>query len=628
MAKKSVHSNNIDQHSLHDDDLVADEQLRMIWSHVRAGVLVASSFAIVLGLTLRGVVAPANLVDGWLAVKLGVSLFRVVQGWQFTRQPTNGHHWAQATLIALIADAMVWGAAGLYVASVAPWPLVSFFGAALACISCVATFGLQVSARFTAGYAAPILAPMALGMLVRGEALGQLGGVGLLMLLGLQLVTATRAERRVREGIALRLQAEALAREKEEALKTAMRQSAVKTQFLANISHELRTPLHGILGMAKLLHMEVQEPALAQRAELIMSSGTHLLTLINDLLDISRVEAGQFLIRSEPHDLNAQIAQLQGIYAMRTADKGLAFNVRSQLPSPCWVTGDPARVRQVLHNLLGNAVKFTPRGAVTLSVRWDEASGMLRAQVQDTGVGIAHSDLDSIFDAFAQSRASHLDQASEGVGLGLTIARDIARAMGGDITAQSTLGVGSTLVFTACLPRAVAPVVSPAPALQTAPRHNPTGHCLVLLAEDNDINAVVAMNFLELIGVKAERANNGQEALQQALRNQQRPDMVLMDCQMPVMNGYEATRAIRAEEQRLGLPRIPIIALTATASDAERQDCLDAGMDEFLTKPCMFEDLNGAIQRWRPEPLMPEDGTPQQADAVHGESWANQGVQS
>jgi signal transduction histidine kinase/CheY-like chemotaxis protein len=626
MAKKPVHG--IGQHTLHDDGQAADEQLRMIWSHVRMGVLVASSFALVLSLTLRGVVASTGLVDGWLAVKLGVSLFRVAQGWQFARRPAHGHHWARATLIALIADGTVWGAAGLYVASLAPWPLVSFIAAALACISCVATFGLQVSARFTAGYATPILAPMAVGMLLRGEALGQLGGVGLLMLLGLQLVTARRTERRVLEGIGLRLQAEALARDKEEALKTAMRQSAVKTQFLANISHELRTPLHGILGLAKLLHMEVKEPALAQRAELIESSGTHLLTLINDLLDISRIEAGQFLIRSEPHDLNAQIEQLKGIYAMRAADKGLAFEVRNQLPTPCWVMGDPARVRQVLHNLLGNAVKFTPRGAVRLNVNWDAATGMLRAEVKDTGVGIAQGDLNKIFDAFTQSHASHLDQTAEGVGLGLTIARDIARAMGGDITAQSTLGVGSTLVYTACLPQITPPIAISPPPVKSAPISSSPRHGMVLLAEDNDINAMVALDFLDIIGVNTERVKNGQEALQQALRSHQRPDIILMDCQMPVMNGYEATHAIRAEERRLGLPRIPIIALTATASDAERQDCLDAGMDEFLTKPCMFEDMRSAILRWSPSPITHEVGKPLQAEVAQSESSANQGAPS
>jgi signal transduction histidine kinase/FixJ family two-component response regulator len=626
MAKKPVHG--IDQHTLHDNGQVADEQLRMIWSHVRMGVLVASSFALVLGLTLRGVVASTQLVDGWLIAKLGVSLFRVAQGWQFARLPANGHHWERATLIALIADGAIWGAAGLYVAIIAPWPLVSFIAAALACISCVATFGLQVSARFTAGYATPILAPMALGMLIRGEALGQLGGVGLLMLLGLQLVTAKRTERRVLEGIGLRLRAEALARDKEEALKTAMRQSAVKTQFLANISHELRTPLHGILGLAKLLHMEVKEPALAQRAELIESSGTHLLTLINDLLDISRIEAGQFLVRSEPHDLHAQVEQLKGIYTMRTADKGLAFAVYNQLPTPCWVTGDPARVRQVLHNLLGNAVKFTPRGAVTLRVNWDAASGMLRAEVQDTGIGIAHHDLDKIFDAFAQSSASHLEQASDGVGLGLTIARDIARAMGGDLTAQSTLGTGSAMVFTACLPQALAPVAPSALARQPSPRDESATHCLVLLAEDNDINAMVAMNFLELIGVEAERVQNGQEAVQQALRSHDRPNIILMDCQMPVLNGYEATRAIRLQERRLGLRRIPVIALTATASDAERQDCLDAGMDEFLTKPCMFEDMRNAILRWSPNPITHEVGKPLQAEVAQVESSASLGAPS
>jgi CheY-like chemotaxis protein len=475
----------------------------------------------------------------------------------------------------------------------------------------------------------------------------------------------------VEEGIQLRLRAESLAHEKAEALKIAVRQSAVRTQFLANISHELRTPLHGILGMARVLQTELKdEPALLQRADLISSSGSHLLSLINDLLDLSRIDAGQFLLRQERHDLSAQVAQLAGIYAMRCDGKDLHFTLQNTLPETCWVTGDPARFRQVLHNLLGNAVKFTQRGGVTLAVGRNPATGMVRVEVHDTGPGIPSTDLDRIFEAFHQSDGGMAALSSEGAGLGLTIARDIARAMGGDIVVASVAGGGTTMVFTACLPSAQAPHLEaesapsdrgatapalaatvhldaePAASLQqsgaeetsdsasqesseedkrdngetaaegassddgVAPdtddkqSSNACGRCLALLAEDNDINALVATNFLEIIGVQSERVKDGQEAVREALRSgtqhHRRPDIILMDCQMPVMTGHEAARMIRAKEQAMGLARIPIVALTATASDTERQDCLEAGMDDFLSKPCTLEDLSRAIARWSP----------------------------
>jgi signal transduction histidine kinase/DNA-binding NarL/FixJ family response regulator len=602
--------------ALPGDEQVASEQLRMVWAHARLGLVVAAAFAISLSLALRGSVVPAAWADTWLAGKLGISLYRGWQGWRFARTASQSPRWARMTLAALVIDGLVWGAAGLYMALFAHITMLAFVSAVLACMACVATFGLQVSARYTAAYTWPMLAPTALGMFMRHESLGQLAGLGMLMLLGLQLATAAGSERRLRDSVQLRLQAEALAQEKDAALKAAMRQSAVKTQFLANISHELRTPLHGILGMARLLHMELSEPHVLRRIDLIESSGTHLLTLINDLLDISRIEAGQFAFRNERHDLGAQIEQLAGIYKVRAQDKGLSLLVQSSLPSPCWVMGDPARFRQVLHNLLGNAIKFTAQGGITLAIERDAASAVVRATVHDTGVGIAPADLERIFEAFQQSESGAASPATEGVGLGLTIARDIARAMGGDITAISEPGQGSTLVFTAQLPSAPAleGAAGPGPTPKTPAAPMPAArHSLVLLAEDNDINALVAMNFLELIGgVEVERVADGQAAVRQALRaGAPRPDLILMDCHMPLMDGYAATREIRRAEQARGWARVPIIALTATASDAERQDCLNAGMDAFLSKPCTLEDLGSVVQRWsRTGPLTPDAVAP------------------
>jgi signal transduction histidine kinase/DNA-binding NarL/FixJ family response regulator len=613
------------------DDRLADEQLRMVWAHSSVALLVAVAFAISLALALRGMAAPPRVVDAWLAAKMAISAYRALQGWRYLRKPSNASGWTRSTQIGLMIDAAMWGSAGLYVAMTAPLPLVSFVSAVLACISCVATFGLQVSARFTACYTVPILAPTAIGLVVGGQGLEQLGGLGLLLLLGLQLSTARRSERRLAESVQLRWRAEALAQEKEEALKTAMRQSAVKTQFLANISHELRTPLHGILGMAQLLRLTVGETGLAHRVELIENSGQHLLGLINDLLDISRIEAGQFVIRSERFDLVQQVEQLAGIYAMRAEGKALRFESRCTLSSPCWVTGDPARFRQVLHNLLGNAVKFTEQGAISLTVERDEVSGMVRTQVTDTGIGIPSEALSRIFEPFQQVDSGEAIPTTEGAGLGLAIARDIARAMGGDIVvAESEVGKGATLRFSAWLPSAkpavadghdsvhaaasITATISELPASAPVCDKPDRRPCMVLLVEDNDINALVASNFLEIIGVEMERVKDGEEAVLAALRAP-RPDLVLMDCHMPRMDGYEATRQIRRQERLLSLAHLPIVALTATASDTERQGCLDAGMDDYLSKPCTLENLREAVQHWIAERAATSTNGSQQQEA-------------
>lgn len=576
---------------------VSNEQLNMVLGHTRLGTLVATAFAVFLALQLRGVAVPAWLVDGWLAVKLGVAAARIITSLRYTRlgRP-GGARWARTTDAWLLADGIVWGAAGFMLMS-SPVQLAAVVCAVMACVSCVATFGLQFSKRSTAAYVAPILTLTALGLFPRGDELGTIGGTGLLMLLGLLLATAMASEKRLVDVLMLRLRAQALSVEKDEALKLALRQSAVKTQFISNVSHELRTPLHGILGVTRLLQLEARDRAVTRRLELVESSGTHLLGLINDLLDISRIEAGQFAMRSERFELGAVVQNLADLYTVRAADKGLDFTLNLQLDPPCWVTGDPARVRQVLHNLLGNAVKFTEHGSITLTLMRDADSGRLCAEVQDTGPGIEASELVHVFEAFRQVGGA-ASRPFEGTGLGLTIARDIAQALGGDISMRSTVGVGTCALFTALLPTATPPEAEVEPAKLDQLPAAAAGTCRVLIAEDDDVNAVIATAYLEHMGLTAERVKDGRLAVRQALRDTDRPDLVLMDCRMPTMDGMTATREIRNQERSLGLPRVPVIALTATTSDINRQLCLNAGMDDFMSKPYTREDLQRVLQRW------------------------------
>lgn len=576
---------------------VSNEQLNMVLGHTRLGTLVATAFAVFLGLQLRGVALPAWLVDAWLVIKLGVAAARIYTSVRYDRlgRP-GGTKWSRTTDAWLLADGLVWGAAGFSLMS-SPLPLAALVCAVMACVSCVATFGLQFSKRSTAAYVAPILTLTAFGLFPRGDELGTIGGTGLLMLLGLLLATATASERRLVDGLMLRLHAQALTVDKDEALKLALRQSAVKTQFISNVSHELRTPLHGILGVARLLQLDAKDDTVLRRLDLIESSGTHLLGLINDLLDISRIEAGQFVMRKERFELGAVAQGLADLYTVRAVDKGLDFTFNLRLEKPCWVLGDPARVRQVLHNLLGNAVKFTQRGSITLTLTRDVDRGMLCAEVQDTGPGIEAADLPHVFEAFRQVGSASA-KPFEGTGLGLTIARDIALAMGGDVIIRSTVGVGSCAIFTALLPEATPPEHPEASSKARHPAAAVARACRVLIAEDDDVNAVIASAYLERMGVTADRVKDGRQAVHHALRDTDRPDLVLMDCRMPTMDGMAATREIRAQERKLGLSRVPVVALTATTSDINRQLCLNAGMDDFMSKPYTREDLERILQRW------------------------------
>jgi signal transduction histidine kinase/CheY-like chemotaxis protein len=584
-----------------DAERVANAQLREVWLHSRHGVWMSGAFAIVMAVYWHGSFA-ADLVQGWIALKLLSSGVRVVQARAYFRAASpGGARWRDATLALLAVDGALWGVAGFWVVAHAPLAIASFSLAMLAAISCVATFGLQVSMRATAAYVLPILLPTAAGMLLRGDEIAWVGGIGVLLLVTLQLAVAVRSELDWCEGQLLRLQAQQLVRAKDDALALALRQSGVKSQFFANVSHELRTPLHGILGLARLLQMEVTDPGQRRRVGLIDASGTHLLGLINDLLDVSRIEAGQFAVRPQAFELCAQVDQVAEICALRAQEQGLGFVQHIELDRPCWVMGDPGRVRQVLLNLIGNALKFTHAGTVTLTVRRNAAApDQVCAEIVDTGVGIAAHELPRLFDAFAQM-APALNSPLDGTGLGLTISREIARAMGGDIAVCSRPGEGSTFTFTAQLPLCDPPVAAAETSGTSAA--TPPGAawrpppCRVLVADDDDVNALIVTAYLERLGLTVERARDGREAAAQALRAVDRPALVLMDCQMPHLDGHLATRQIRAQEAALGLARVPVIAMTASVTEIDVQRCRADGMDDLLGKPFTVDDLSAVLRR-------------------------------
>lgn len=362
-----------------------------------------------------------------------------------------------------------------------------------------------------------------------------------------------------------------------------------KSVFLANMSHELRTPMNAILGFSQLLERDARIPEDEHRnIAIINKSGQHLLALINDVLEISRIEAGRSKVTMEPFDLSALLGVVREMIQVQTEVKGLAFIMECSVDLPAYVLGDAHHLRQVLLNLLSNAIKYTSQGEVRLNVA-AQPDQMISFTVSDTGCGIAEKEQASIFHAFYQTEAGIAK--GEGTGLGLTISREFIRMMGGQLTVKSKLGEGSCFSFTLPLSSTTAgfgitskPNIIGLAAGQPPPR--------ILVAEDHPDNRQFIEQLLKHIGCEVCMANNGREAV--ALFRRWQPQMILMDIRMPEMDGYEATRNIRTLP---GGDKLPIVALTASAFEEDIPKMLDAGCNEMLKKPVVAELLFEIIGR-------------------------------
>ena len=578
------------------------ERLALLYRLTPMTLATATFFSLIVFAFLQPVVDGKRLV-WWLIANNLISAIRYLDILAFRRAApiSNIKHWRHRFISLTFLAGSIWGLMGTLLFPAGEYGHQAILIVFLVGVSAVGLFTLTSSLAAYCALALPILVPPAIFIYMQGETGYLHFSSALLFFAFLVVINSRRSINNTNEMLTFRFVNARIAEEREQAMLAAEEAGRARLQFLANMSHEIRTPLNGILGMGQLLQNSPLNSVQKHRLDTINASGQHLLVLINDILDFSKMEAGKLDVASQIFEFRRLPKEVLDLLITRAVEKCITLKCHVAPDLPVWLRGDPGRVKQVLHNLVGNAIKFTDHGEVSLRITLvaqnaPQGQAQIRFTVSDTGVGISDDDQQSLFQLFCQVDAS-ATRKHGGTGLGLAISKQLVELMGGNIGCESQPGSGSTFWFELPFALAEAPVENEQ-GLATGTRQLFSAR--ILLVEDNPTNSEVARIMLEDMGaITVIHAANGRAGLNAAKIGGF--DLILMDCQMPEMDGFEATRQIIAHERSNGLPHTPIIALTANAIRGDRETCIEAGMDDYLAKPFRFEALMAKLDRWLPK---------------------------
>lgn len=567
-------------------------QQRMLALHARLATSVLPFSAVISSLIwffYRNDIQPWWTLPTWWSLNNLVSLWRLRQFRQYAASPERRsvREWSRRFITGAALAGGIWGASGLLLYTPDNIALQTILPLIL---MGVATSGMVSLTSLLPAYLwffGLMLLPNVIAFALRNTFTDQLVALALALFVVSLIFNGKRVAGVSRANNLLQLQLSRALEEANSARHAAEQASEAKSRFLATMSHEIRTPMNGVLGMCQLLTLTPLDSSQREYLRTLENSGQHLLGLIDDVLDFSRIEAGRMELDIQAFSPRELLEDLATLMFPRGRAKGLDCRLEITGELSPTLAGDAGRIRQVLLNLIGNAIKFTGSGSVTLIASETEGATpglrVLKLVVNDTGIGISGQDQDRIFDAFTQADNSHARRFG-GSGLGLAIVRELTSLLGGTIHVDSAPGKGSR--FTLDLP------CRSAPANRRAPPPTPTLSGCVLLVEDSLTNQLVASNCLNRLGLTCEVADSGEQALEM---QSDRYRAVLMDCGLPGMDGYEVTRRWRAREQADGTPAVPIIALTADVVTGTRELCLAAGMNDYLIKPFRFDQLAACL---------------------------------
>lgn len=603
MALESKSDRNVDvlRAARLDHELMAEihyAQLESIVSRVKSAAVGALIFSAVMAAYLYDSIGTA--VWYWFAIKTVVTAWRLALTYLWDKRKARSpafDKWLQWIRISLFVDGLVLGSIGyLTIKSGAPDVDMFWTSAVLFGVTAVAMTTLESDWISGFLYAMPIVGQTILYLLIRDSPFGSSTALGSLIYAVVLLSNARKAARDEEQRIVQSRAILKYQKQNELALEVARNESRIRTEMVSSITHELRTPIHGILALSHQIAKDPHAASTPKAAEMIIKSGEHLVGLVNDVLDFGRLEAAGVTLRPEVFDLNDLVDELENLGYIIGREKGVRFEVLNALARPYHVHADPSRLKQIALNLISNGIKFTSKGGlVSMRLHDPDGRGSLTLEVTDTGMGIAAENLASIFEPFSKHARSQSEGGLGGSGLGLSISRRLAAAMKGSLEVRSELGKGSTFTLRLRIEKVIVSLHGKNQEQEDIRPIVLKGH--VVIAEDHNITAELARATLEMHGMTVSVVGTGDLAIYAATMVSPRPDIVLMDGDMPGLDGLTSTRRIREFEQQSRSGRIPIVIISGRCSSEDIAQAKAAGADDYLGKPYSNKELAGVVAR-------------------------------